>query len=108
MGIDQFGDDFWGADCEACNRPRWHQSDYCSAIHMGGHYWRLGAHSEMLELEARNETQSRTIGRLYAVVEAARAHRLCRLGGGNGEGWTLPEIEAEMDSALANFDSKDA
>ena len=43
---ERFDDAFWGADCEACKQPRWHHSSFCSAIHMSGHYWRLGAYDE--------------------------------------------------------------
>ena len=38
------------------------------------------------------------------VVEAAASHRLCRLEGGNGEGWSLSEIESQMDAALAQLE----
>ena len=48
--LDTFDDDFWAATCQTCDRPRWHQSSFCSAIHMSGHYWRLGAYEALKDI----------------------------------------------------------
>jgi hypothetical protein len=73
--LDDLDDGFWAADCEACKRPRWQHSDFCSAIHMSGHYWRLGRYDTLKEiaelpLGCGSSDHSEAIAQARLVVKA--------------------------------------